>query len=177
MPDYKYQGTSRSGSSVSGVMTAANKTELASILKRQQITATKMTEKGKEFNVPTFGGGVSAKELAIFTRQFSVMIDAGLPLVQCLEILASQQENKVFKRALIQIRQDVESGSNLADAMRKHPKIFSDLFTNMVAAGEAGGILDTILQRLAAYIEKAVKLSSQVKSAMIYPVAVISIAV
>src|SRR5437016_2034769 len=94
MPDYKYQGTSRSGSSVSGVMTATNKTELASILKRQQITATKMTEKGKEFNIPTFGGGVSAKELAIFTRQFSVMIDAGLPLVQCLEILASQQENK-----------------------------------------------------------------------------------
>src|SRR5438034_2074743 len=176
MPDYKYQGTSRSGSSVSGVMTASNKTELASILKRQQITATKMTEKGKEFNIPTFGGGVSSKELAIFTRQFSVMIDAGLPLVQCLEILAAQQENKTFKRALIQIRQDVESGSNLADSMRKHPKIFNDLFTNMVAAGEAGGILDTILQRLAQYIEKSVKLNSQVKSAMIYPVAVISIA-
>jgi type IV pilus assembly protein PilC len=105
------------------------------------------------------------------------MIDAGLPLVQCLEILANQQENKAFKRALIQIRQDVESGSNLADSMRKHPKIFNDLFTNMVAAGEAGGILDTILQRLAQYIEKSVKLNSQVKSAMIYPVAVISIAV
>ncbi|MEO8035939.1 MAG: type II secretion system F family protein, partial [Acidobacteriota bacterium] len=115
--------------------------------------------------------------IAIFTRQFSVMIDAGLPLVQCLEILAGQQENKAFKRALIQIRQDVESGSNLADSMRKHPKIFNDLFTNMVAAGEAGGILDTILQRLAQYIEKSVKLNSQVKSAMIYPVAVISIAV
>src|SRR6266403_1125678 len=176
MPDYKYQGTSRSGGSVSGVMTASNKTELAGLLKRQQITATKMTEKGKEFNIPTFGGGVNAKELAIFTRQFSVMIDAGLPLVQCLEILASQQENKFFKRALIQIRQDVESGSNLADSMRKHPKIFNDLFTNMVAAGEAGGILDTILQRLAQYIEKSVKLNSQVKSAMIYPGAVISIA-
>src|SRR5437879_5283495 len=94
MPDYKYQGTSRSGGSVSGVMTASNKTELASLLKRQQITATKMTEKGKEFNMPQFGGGVKAKELAIFTRQFSVMIDAGLPLVQCLEILATQQENK-----------------------------------------------------------------------------------
>src|SRR5882672_8298651 len=176
MPDYKYQGTSRSGGSVSGVMTASNKTELASLLKRQQITATKMTEKGKEFNIPQFGGSVKSKEIAIFTRQFSVMIDAGLPLVQCLEILASQQENKTFKRALIQIRQDVESGSNLADAMRKHPKIFNDLYTNMVAAGEAGGILDTILQRLAQYIEKAVKLNSQVKSAMIYPVAVISIA-
>src|SRR5260221_3477957 len=104
------------------------------------------------------------------------MIDAGLPLVQCLEILSAQQEHKVFKRGLIQIRQDVESGSSLADAMRKHPKIFNDLFTNMVAAGEAGGILDTILQRLATYIEKSVKLNSQVKSAMIYPVAVISIA-
>src|SRR3989441_6894311 len=135
-----------------------------------------MSEKGKEFNLPTFGSGVNSKELAIFTRQFSVMIDAGLPLVQCLEILAGQQENKAFKRGLIQIRQDVESGSSLADAMRKHPKIFNDLYTNMVAAGEAGGILDTILQRLAIYIEKAVKLNSQVKSAMIYPVAVISIA-
>ena len=97
MPDYRYQGTSRSGGSVSGVMTASNKTELASLLKRQQITATKMTEKGKEFNIPTFGGGVNSKELAIFTRQFSVMIDAGLPLVQCLEILAGQQENKFFQ--------------------------------------------------------------------------------
>src|SRR5260221_7436035 len=105
------------------------------------------------------------------------MIDAGLPLVQCLEILSAQQEHKVFKRGLIQIRQDVESGSSLADAMRKHPKIFNDLFTNMVAAGEAGGILDTILQRLATYIEKSVKLNSQVKSAMIYPVSVISIAI
>src|SRR5881227_3608619 len=132
--------------------------------------------KGKEIAFPKFGGGVAQQLVAIFTRQFSVMIDAGLPLVQCLEILASQQENKVFKRALIQIRQDVESGSNLADSMRKHPKIFNDLYTNMVAAGEAGGILDTILQRLAQYIEKAVKLNSQVKAAMIYPVAVISIA-
>src|SRR3981189_3132606 len=111
-----------------------------------------MSEKGKEFNMPTFGGGVNAKELAIFTRQFSVMIDAGLPLVQCLEILGSQQESKAFRRALLQIRQDVESGSSLADAMRKHPKVFNDLYTNMVAAGEAGGILDTILQRLAQYI-------------------------
>ena len=134
-------------------------------------------EKGKEIAFPKFGGRVPPQLIAIFTRQFSVMIDAGLPLVQCLEILGSQQENKTFKRALIQIRQDVESGSNLADSMRKHPKIFNDLFTNMVAAGEAGGILDTILQRLAQYIEKSVKLNSQVKSAMIYPVAVISIAV
>src|SRR3981189_3500212 len=176
MPVYTYRGTNRAGASVSGEMTATSKSDLQSLLKRQQITASKMSEKGREFNIPTFGGGVDSKELAFFTRQFSVMIDAGLPLVQCLEILAGQQENKTFKRALIQIRQDVESGSNLADSMRKHPKIFNDLFTNMVAAGEAGGILDTILQRLAQYIEKSVKLNSQVKSAMIYPVAVISIA-
>ena len=146
-------------------------------MRRQQIVVTAVKEKGKEIAVPKFGGKVPSQLIAIFTRQFSVMIDAGLPLVQCLEILAGQQENKNFKRALIQIRQDVESGSSLADAMRKHPKVFSDLFTNMVAAGEAGGILDTILQRLAQYIEKSVKLNGQVKSAMIYPVAVISIAV
>src|SRR6266581_3806944 len=145
MPDYKYQGTSRSGSSVSGVMTAANKTELAGILKRQQITATKMTEKGKEFNIPTFGGGVSAKELAIFTRQFSVMIDAGLPLVQCLEILASQQENKIFQKVLTGTRAQVEGGATLSTAMRSSPKVFDALYVNMVEAGETGGILDTLL--------------------------------
>src|SRR5260370_11541569 len=115
MPDYKYQGTSRSGSSVSGVMTASNKTELASLLKRQQITATKMTEKGKEFSVPTFGGGVNAKELAIFTRQFSVMIDAGLPLVQCLEILAGQQENKVFQKGLTGTPTQVDRVTTLSE--------------------------------------------------------------
>src|SRR4029077_19530350 len=118
MPDYKYQGTSRSGGSVSGVMTASNKTELASLLKRQQITPTKMSEKGKEFNLPTFGGGVTPKELAVFTRQFSVMIDAGLPLVQCLEILASQQENKVFQKVLTGTRGAVEGGSTLSTAMK-----------------------------------------------------------
>src|SRR6266496_1497120 len=133
MPDYKYQGTSRSGSSVSGVMTASNKTELASLLKRQQITATKMTEKGKEFSVPTFGGGVKAKELAIFTRQFSVMIDAGLPLVQCLEILAGQQENKVFQEILYKVKDSVESGSTFAEALGKHPRAFNQLFVNLVA--------------------------------------------
>jgi type IV pilus assembly protein PilC len=155
---------------------ADSKDAVVNALRRQQIVVTAVKEKGKELAVPKFGGRVPPQLVAIFTRQFSVMIDAGLPLVQCLEILGGQQENKTMKRALIQIRQDVESGSNLADAMRKHPKIFNDLYTNMVAAGEAGGILDTILQRLAAYIEKAVKLNGQVKSAMIYPVAVISIA-
>jgi type IV pilus assembly protein PilC len=176
MPDYKYQGTSRSGASVSGMMTAANKTELASLLKRQQITATKMTEKGKEFNMPTFGGGVNAKELAIFTRQFSVMIDAGLPLVQCLEILASQQENKFFQKVLTGTRGQVEGGATLSAAMRSSPKVFDALYVNMVEAGETGGILDTILQRLSSYIEKNVKLQRAVKSALVYPVGVLTVA-
>jgi type IV pilus assembly protein PilC len=176
MPDYKYQGTSRSGGSVSGTMTASNKTELATLLKRQQITATKMTEKGKEFNIPQFGGGVNAKELAIFTRQFSVMIDAGLPLVQCLEILASQQENKFFQKVLTGTRGQVEGGATLSAAMRTSPKVFDALYVNMVEAGETGGILDTILQRLSTYIEKNVKLKAAVKSALIYPVGVLTIA-
>ena len=176
MPDYKYQGTSRAGGSVSGVMTAANKSELANLLKRQQITATKMTEKGKEFNIPTFGGGVKAKELAIFTRQFSVMIDAGLPLVQCLEILASQQENKFFQKVLTTTRGQVEGGATLSAAMRSSPKVFDALYVNMVEAGETGGILDTILQRLSTYIEKNVKLQRAVKSALVYPVGVLTVA-
>ena len=175
MPTFEWKGRGRAGDQA-GVLVADSKDAVVAQLRRQQITVTAVKEKGKEIAVPKFGGGVPPQLIAIFTRQFSVMIDAGLPLVQCLEILGSQQENKTFKRALIQIRQDVESGSNLADSMRKHPKIFNDLYTNMVAAGEAGGILDTILQRLAQYIEKSVKLNSQVKSAMIYPVAVISIA-
>ncbi len=176
MPDYKYQGTSRAGGSVSGVMTASNKTELASLLKRQQITATKMTEKGKEFNIPTFGAGVKPKELAIFTRQFSVMIDAGLPLVQCLEILASQQENKFFQKVLTTTRSQVEGGATLSAAMRSSPKVFDALYVNMVEAGETGGILDTILQRLSTYIEKNVKLQRAVKSALVYPVGVLTVA-
>src|ERR1700729_1892789 len=176
MPDFKYQGTNRSGSSVSGVMTAGSKAELQNLLKRQQITPTKMSEKGKEFNLPTFGGGIKAKELAIFTRQFSVMIDAGLPLVQCLEILAGQQENKFFQKVLAATRASVEGGATLSAAMRQHPKVFDALYVNMVEAGETGGILDTILQRLSLYIEKNVKLKRAVKSAMIYPVAVLSIA-
>ena len=119
---------------------------------------------------------VSPKSLAVFTRQFSVMIDAGLPLVQCLEILGTQEEDKNFGRVILETRAEVENGQSLADAMRKNPKVFDPLFTNMIAAGEAGGILDTILKRLATYIEKAVKLKNQVQSAMIYPVAIVVIA-
>jgi type IV pilus assembly protein PilC len=176
MPTFEWKGTARNGQTQTGVLVADSKDTVIAMMRRQQIVVTAVKEKGKEIALPKFGGGVPPKSIAIFTRQFSVMIDAGLPLVQCLEILGNQQENKTFKRVLIQVRQDVESGSNLADSMRKHPKVFNDLYTNMVAAGEAGGILDTILQRLANYIEKAVKLNAQVKSAMIYPVAVISIA-
>jgi type IV pilus assembly protein PilC len=176
MPTFEWKGTARNGQTQTGVLVADTKDAVIAVMRRQQVVVTAVKEKGREIALPKFGGGVPPQAIAIFTRQFSVMIDAGLPLVQCLEILGSQQPHKVFKRTLIQIRSDVESGSNLADAMRKHPKVFNDLFTNMVAAGEAGGILDTILQRLATYIEKSVKLNSQVKSAMIYPVAVISIA-
>jgi type IV pilus assembly protein PilC len=176
MPVFTYKGTNRAGASVAGEMSANNKTELQSLLRRQQITPTRVSEKGKEFNLPTFGGGVNAKELAIFTRQFSVMIDAGLPLVQCLEILASQQENKTFQKVLTGTRSAVEGGSNLSTAMKQYPKVFDPLYSNMVEAGETGGILDTILQRLSTYIEKNVKLKAAVKSALIYPIGVLSIA-
>jgi type IV pilus assembly protein PilC len=148
------------------------------LLGREQIIPDRVVEKGREIAIPKpkVAGKVSPKELAIFTRQFSVMIDAGLPLVQCLEIMATQQENKGFARALAGVRSSVESGSTLANALRQYPKIFDDLYTNMVEAGETGGILDTILQRLSGYIEKAVKLKRAVQSALIYPVAVLVIA-
>ncbi len=177
MPTYSWKGRNAAGTVQEGVLTSANTEALVATLRKQQILVTAVTEKGKEFALPKFGGGISQKDIAIFTRQFSVMIDAGLPLVQCLEILAGQQSNRVFKSILIQVRQDVEAGASLADALRKHPTAFTDLFCNMVAAGETGGILDTILQRLSVYIEKIVKLRSAVRSASIYPVAVITIAV
>ena len=177
MPNYSWKGRTRAGKVQEGVLVAETKDAVIAALRRQQIIVTAVTERGKEFALPKLGGGISRKEIAIFTRQFSVMIDAGLPLVQCLEILGNQQENRTFQKLLFQIRSDVESGSTLADALRKQPKAFDDLYCNMVAAGEAGGILDTILQRLSVYIEKIVKLRSAVRSAMVYPVAVILIAV
>src|SRR6476469_3305538 len=176
MPAFVWKGKNRDGKTVSGERSAENKEAVMALLRREQILVSSVKEKGKEVALPKFGGGVPAKQLAIFVRQFSVMIDAGLPLVQCLEILGSQQDNKTFAKILQQTRMDVEGGATLADAMRKHPKAFDDLFVNMIAAGEAGGILDTILKRLATYIEKAVKLAGQVKSAMIYPIAVVVIA-
>ena len=177
MPNYTWKGRTRAGKTQEGVLVAENKDAVIALLRKQQVTVTAVTEKGKEFALPKMGGGISQKEIAVFTRQFSVMIDAGLPLVQCLEILGSQQDNRVFQKILFEVRQDIESGATMADALRKHPKAFDDLYCNMVAAGETGGILDTILQRLSQYIEKIVKLRSAVRSAMVYPVAVITIAI
>ncbi|HJZ75971.1 MAG TPA: type II secretion system F family protein [Vicinamibacterales bacterium] len=184
MPTFAYSGRTRAGQTVTGERIADTMDAAVSALRREQINVTRITPaaakadakadaKGKK---GTIGKKVAAKNLAVFTRQFSVMIDAGLPLVQCLDILGNQEEDKNFAAVILQTRSDVESGASLADAMRKHPKTFDPLFTNMIAAGEAGGILDTILKRLATYIEKAVKLAGQVKSAMIYPIAVIVIA-
>ena len=176
MPSYAWKGRNRAGSVQEGALVAESKEIALAQLRRQNIVVTGIRERGKEISLSKVGRKVPPKILAVFTRQFSVMIDAGLPLVQCLEILALQQEHKNFQKILLQVRQDVEAGSTLADAMRRHPKAFDNLYVNMIAAGEAGGILDTILQRLSVYIEKAVKLRSQVRSAMIYPVAVIFIA-
>ena len=176
MPVYTYRGVNRAGATVAGERVAQNKNELAAMLRREQINVSKLSEKGREFNIPTFGTGVDEKELAIFTRQFSVMIDAGLPLVQCLEILAGQQENKTFQKMLNSVRASVEGGTTLSAAMKQHEKVFDALYYNMVEAGETGGILDTILQRLSTYIEKNVKLKRAVKSAMIYPISVLGIA-
>jgi type IV pilus assembly protein PilC len=176
MPVFTYRGVNRMGTTVAGEREADSKAALQAILRRENINVSKLSEKGKEFNIPSFGTGVEEKELAIFTRQFSVMIDAGLPLVQCLEILAGQQENKSFQKILNSVRASVEGGATLSVSMKQHDKVFDPLYYNMVEAGETGGILDTILQRLAQYIEKNVKLKRAVKSAMIYPVAVLSIA-
>jgi len=178
MPVFTFSGKDSSGQKVSGERVAPNKQSLAQALRRDRITPGAIREKGKEFSMPTFGTTkVKTKDIAIFFRQFSVMIDAGLPLVQCLEILAANQENQTFQKTLTGVRTTVEGGATLANAMRQYPVIFDDLTTNMIEAGETGGILDIILQRLATYVEKAVRLRSAVKSALIYPVAVVSMAV
>ena len=177
MPVFTFSGKDASGQKVTGERSAANKQVLTQQLRREHITPGSVREKGKEFSMPTFGTSkVKVKDIAIFFRQFSVMIDAGLPLVQCLEILAANQENQTFQKTLNGVRTTVEGGSTLANAMRQYPNVFDDLTTNMIEAGETGGILDIILQRLATYVEKAVRLKSAVKSALIYPIAVVSIA-
>jgi type IV pilus assembly protein PilC len=177
MPVFTFSGKDASGQKVSGERMAPNKQSLAQALRRERITPGAIREKGKEFSLPTFGSGkVAVKDIAVFFRQFSVMIDAGLPLVQCLEILAANQENQSFQKTLTGVRTTVEGGATLANAMRQYPNVFDDLTTNMIEAGETGGILDIILQRLATYVEKAVRLRAAVKSALIYPVAVVTIA-
>src|SRR5688500_1279359 len=176
MPTFAYSGRSRTGQTVRGERVADSMDALTAMLRREQINVTRIEPVKAKADSAKSTKTVAAKNLAIFTRQFSVMIDAGLPLVQCLEILGKQEADKNFAKVILLTREDVESGASLADAMKKYPKTFDPLFTNMIAAGEAGGILDTILKRLATYIEKNVKLKSQVKSAMIYPIAVIVIA-
>ena len=177
MPSFVWRGKTRAGAVQEGIQIADTRDAAMAALRRQNITVTNIREKGREIPfLPRLPIKIAQKRVAIFTRQFSVMLDAGLPLVQCLEILGEQEENKNFRAMINATRTDVESGASLADAMRKHPLAFDALYTNMIAAGEAGGILDVILQRLSIYIEKIVRLKSQVKSALIYPAAVITIA-
>ncbi|PYS90982.1 MAG: pilus assembly protein PilC [Acidobacteria bacterium] len=179
MPTYVFKGRNRLGEVLVGERIAESREMLRQMLRREQVMLTTVKEKGREIAVPKIAkrGKVKTKDLAIFARQFSVMIDAGLPLVQCLDILASQQANKFFQQVLTQVRQDVEEGATLAAALARHPKVFDQLFVNMIEAGETGGILDLILQRLSTFIEKIVKLKRDVVSAMIYPAAVVCIAV
>ena len=181
MPKYNWEARTKTGGAQKGVIEAAGIEIVEAQLKKNGFSRITMTEaaKRKGFKIPGFGGGgkVETKELVIFTRQFATMIDSGLPLVQCLEILAAQQENKTFKNILFNVKESVESGSTFADALGKYPKAFDQLFVNLVAAGEIGGILDTILQRLAAYMEKSMKLKKQIKGAMVYPITIMSIAV
>lgn len=182
MAKYQWEARSRNGSAQQGVMEAPNQSVVEAQLKRFGFSAISIKQQGKglsmEIKIPGFGSKkVTTKELVIFTRQFATMIDSGLPLVQCLEILSSQQENKAFKEVLLKVKESVESGSTFADALAKHPKVFDNLYVSLVAAGEVGGILDTILNRLASYTEKAMKLKKQIKGAMVYPATVMSIAV
>ncbi|MBP1643345.1 MAG: epsF 2 [Acidobacteria bacterium] len=177
MPSFVWKGKNRFGAFQEGILIADTRDAAVASLRRQNIQITNIREKGREIRLlPRIPHNVSSKRVAIFTRQFSVMLDAGLPLVQCLEILGEQEEDRVFREIIQAVRGDVESGASLADAMRKHPKAFNNLYVSMIAAGEAGGILDVILQRLAVYIEKIVRLQSQVRSALAYPVTVLLIA-
>jgi type IV pilus assembly protein PilC len=177
MPNFSWEARSKTGGVQKGVMEAANAGMVEGQLKRYGFTNITVKGEGKALNLSFGAKKVDTKDLVVFTRQFATMIDSGLPLVQCLDILSSQQENATFKKVLLKVKEDVESGSTFADALGKHPKVFDQLYVNLVAAGEVGGILDTILNRLAAYIEKAMKLAKQVKGAMVYPITIMSIAV
>ncbi len=179
MATFVWTGRTPKGGMQKGEVVAKSRDEVIALLRKQSILVTSVQQKMGEISIslPGFGGKVKEKDIVIFTRQLATMIDAGLPLVQCLEILSNQTDNKVFAKAIAEIRSDVEAGSTYADALKKHPKVFDDLYVNMVAAGEAGGILDTILNRLAKHIEKAMKLKKQIKGAMIYPTTIVSVAV
>lgn len=180
MPKFTWTGRSKDGKTQKGTMEAASEGAVTASLRRQGIQVTKVKGAGglnAEINIGFLQPKITTKDIVVFTRQFATMIDAGLPLVQCLDILSNQQPNKTFKDVLLKVKADVESGSTFADALRKHPKAFNELYVNLVAAGEVGGILDTILNRLAVYIEKALKLKKKVKSAMTYPTTIVGIAV
>src|SRR5437764_2485601 len=179
MAVFTYVGKTRAGATQKGEIEATDRTAATAVLRQRQILVTSIRTKPKDlqFKIPGFGGKVKETEVVVFTRQFATMIDAGLPLVQCLDILSRQAANKEFAKVITQVKTDVESGDSLAEALRKHPKVYSDFYVNMVEAGEAGSILDTILGRLAAYMEKAAALKGEVKGAMVYPAAIISIAI
>ena len=181
MPIYKWEGKTAKGAIKKGEMEAPSEAAIRIHLRQQSIIPTKIASKGKDLNInlalPFLKAKVQQRSVAIFTRQLATMIDAGLPLVQSLEVLSSQQDNKVFKNIIREIKEDVEGGSTFAGALKKHPSAFNELFTNLVVAGEEGGILDTILNRLASYIEKAEALKKKVKSALIYPATIVTVAV
>ena len=174
---FQWEGKSRQGNVQKGEISANNKEEVMALLRKQNITPVTVSAKSREIKLSFGQPKVTDKDIVILTRQLATMIDAGLPLVQCLEILGSQTENKTLAKVIVQVRSDVESGATFADALKKHPKVFDNLYVNMVAAGEAGGILDTILGRLAAYMEKFAKIKRQIKSAMIYPSVILFVAV
>jgi type IV pilus assembly protein PilC len=176
MAKFQWEGTARNGEKKRGTMEAESAQQVETRLRGDGLQVDRVSKEALQLSI-SFGSGVGHKDLQIFTRQLATMIDAGLPLVQCLDILAAQTPNKVFARTLGTVKAAVEQGSTFSDALRKHPRIFDDLYVNLVAAGEVGGILDTILNRLAVYIEKAVKLRSQIKSALFYPVGIMVVAI
>jgi type IV pilus assembly protein PilC len=174
---FLWEGKTRQGTVQKGEIAANNKDEVMALLRRQNIMPVNVTAKPREIKISFGAPKITDKDIVIFTRQLATMIDAGLPLVQCLEILGSQTENKALSKIITQVRTDVESGATFADALKKHPKVFDNLYVNMVAAGEAGGILDTILGRLASYMEKFARIKKQIKSAMIYPSVILFVAI
>jgi len=179
MPVFLWEGTTKKDEAKKGEMEAADELAVRTLLRRQGFKSVDVRKKPKDLEeyLPFLAGGVKEKDVVVFCRIFSTMINAGLPLIQCLDLLAQQEQNKAFAKIIRTIKEDIEGGTSLTDALKKHPKVFDDLFTNLIAAGEAGGILDLVLGRLSNYLEKAMKLKAQVKSAMTYPIAVLVISI